>query len=297
MQRVLLTGASGFIGQYLLHALQSPPFNTLYEVIALSAKSIAGCTTVVHNNYQINKEVFHSAGIHQIDIVIHAGAYTPKDRTRMNDNLNNTNIYNTESLLKALPGKVQKFIYLSTLDVYANTSNVITEESEVQPASLYGWSKLYCEKMISFWCEQQHVICQMLRIGHIYGPGEEKYSKLIPIAITKILNNERPEIINEGVEKRSFLNIRDCVQAILASIALESSKNIINIVSGKSYTVKEIIKMILELSGMSLEPIYRETVGTPRNLLFDSAKMEAILHKEMVDIRYGLEEEINGFRK
>ncbi|AEW02980.1 hypothetical protein A4D02_03025 [Niastella koreensis] len=296
MQRILLTGASGFIGKYLLKALQSPSYNNLYEVIALASEPVDGCTTVLRKNFQIHKEDFRSLGIHQIDIVIHAGAYTPKDKMGMNDLANNNNVYSTDSLLNALPGKVKQFIYLSTLDVYANADGIISEDSQVLPASLYGMSKLYCEFMIDSWCKQQSVKYQVLRIGHIYGPGEERYKKLIPVTISKVLNKERPEILNDGIEKRSFLNIHDCIQAILASLVLEDSGNVINIVSGKSYTVKEIISMILEISGKGIEPVYKTITATPRHLVFDSTKMESLLHREAVDFRLGLEEEIKGFR-
>ena len=59
-------------------------------------------------------------------------------------------------------------------------SKVICEETNTIPKSLYGWSKLYCEKMVEQYGELNGIDTQVLRVGHVYGTGEEGYKKIIP---------------------------------------------------------------------------------------------------------------------
>lgn len=295
MQTLLLTGASGFIGRHLLKALKQEPFCQLYDIVALSSQSIVGCNTVLHNNYQFSENYFQQQGIEAIDVVIHAGAFTPKNKNEFDSFENNSNITGTLNLLNALPSKPSKFIYLSTLDVYETTNDILNESSSVQPQTLYGWSKLYSEKCLTAWAIQNNICLQLLRIGHIYGVGEAKYQKLIPVTIQKVLKKESPEIINQGEEKRSFLHISDCVAAIVNSLSLAKTEGVINIVSSISYTVSEIVHMIIELSEKEVLPVYIHKDIATRNLLFDSKRMQKLLHRETVPIRVGLQEEINSY--
>ena len=88
----------------------------------------------------------------------------------------NSNITSTAKLLKSNLPMIKNFIFFSTIDVYGY-DNPITEETKPFPTSLYGHSKLYCEQMVSAWAAQKKVCHQILRIGHVYGEGEEKYTK------------------------------------------------------------------------------------------------------------------------
>ena len=291
MKTILVTGGTGFIGCHLLRYLKTL---SQYEVIVLSSKQIQGLKTILHQNYTFDRSVFGKNGINKIDVVIHVGAFTPKTTSEANNiSLSNSNIFNTQHLLYSLP-PVNKFIFLSTLDVYKQ-ENVITEQSATEPVSLYGWSKLYCERMIEHWGKEHNVLTQILRIGHIYGCGEEKYQKIIPVTIRRCLTNENPVIFSDGQEKRAFLHVSDCVKAIMKSIDLIENVGVINIVSEESLSVYETVSIIKDAINEKLTIEIKHSTGSARSLVFDASKMKKYLHTPEVLFKNGIKEEIEQF--
>jgi len=291
MITILLTGGSGFIGSRLLKYLESL---SQYEIIALSSIPIPGVKTILHENYTFDKSAFFVNKINKIDAVIHAGAFIPKTAKDANNIIfSGSNIFNTRHLLNNLP-PVNKFIFISTVDVY-KPENVITEQSITEPASLYGWSKLYCEQMINRWGKENNVSAQILRVGHIYGPGEEKYQKLIPVTIRKCLADENPVIFSDGQEKRAYLHVSDCMKAIVKSIDLPENIGVINIASGESLSVYEIVSIIKNAINEKLTIEVKHNSVNVRSLTFDATKMNKYLHTPEVSFKNGIKEEIEQF--
>lgn len=286
---ILVTGTSGFIGSYLLDALIEKYGSN--NIIALTSKPTEKCNFILHNNYQFDKEIFVKSGFDAIETIIHAGAFTPKKSSESNNiEGSNSNIYATTKLIESNLPKLKKFIFLSTLDVYSY-DNPITELSPVNPVSLYGQSKLYCEKMLSSWSQQNNTAVLTLRIGHVYGPGEEKYQKLIPLVMKQIINNLSIKIYGSGTDVRTFIYITDVINSILKSIELESSNETINIVGNEQISINDLIIKIIEISGKNVIVERIESDSEPRNLIFDNAKLKKLLHNPIVSLAEGLRKE------
>jgi nucleoside-diphosphate-sugar epimerase len=290
---ILITGASGFIGKALLKfAVDKYGKN---RVIAFTSKPIDICGYILHSDFQFNSTVFEGFSI---DYVIHAGAFTPKNSAEANDLVkSNSNVFNTANLLGALPKTIKKIIFLSTLDVYDLKVSLVDENSPINPVSLYGDSKYYCEKMVEKWCKAAQIQYSILRIGHIYGEGEEAYQKLIPQTIQKVLTNQMPQLMGEGNEMRSFLHINDCCRLILKALEITIENNLVVIATDKAYSVKNIIEKIISLAQSPLEIEYCPSQFTPRSLRFDISKMVKFLGAPIVDLDTGLLNEINYFKK
>lgn len=283
---ILLTGATGFIGNQVLEGLIKKLGSE--HVVVLTSKPTAKCKFVIHNDYRFAKEFFANAGLLNIKTIIHAGAFTPKSAQESNDiDQSNSNIWNTTTLLAAVLPNLKKIIFLSTIDVYG-FDDPITEKSPVNPVSLYGFSKLYCEKLISIWAEKKNVQCQILRIGHVYGPGEEKYQKLIPMVMKQILNNDPVKLIGAGTELRTFIYISDVVQSVLKSIELQSKNDTINVVGEEPISIKNLIDEIIKISGKNAIIHSIASEHEPRNLIFDNTKLKNQLHTPTVSLVEGL---------
>ena len=232
--KILITGVSGFIGSRLLKAVCAR--YGVKNVLALSSKVQSTCDYVLYNtDYAVATDDIDKLA--QIELVIHADAFTPKNRFDANEVKGcNSNIQFINDLLKLPFPALKKIIYLSTLDVYGE-AELISETSELGPASLYGLSKLYCEKMLSSYCDGNNLQCQVLRIGHVYGPGEEKYEKFLPNSIKRIIKEEPIELWGDGSELRSFIYINDVIDACLAAIDLSETVGVINVVGGDRKSV------------------------------------------------------------
>lgn len=291
---ILLTGASGFIGKDLLESLIEKYGGE--NILALTTNPLKECNFLLHNNYSFNNDIFLKNNYGNIHTLIHAGAFTPKNSNQINlVDASQSNIVNTHKLLQSTLPNLNKIIYLSTIDVYDNTEN-LSENSLEKPSSLYGFSKLYCEKMIENWGLQNNIDIQILRIGHVYGPGEDLYQKVIPNIINKVLNDEPIQIWGKGNEIRSFIFVKDVVKAILKSVDLESNIGIVNLVSNNSITIEEIVNKIVGISqkDIKIEYLHQNYIG--RNYLFDNNKMIKWLLEKETNLEIGLKEEYDYFK-
>ena len=161
---------------------------------------------------------------------------------------------------------------------------------------MYGNSKLYCEKLIQSWGIQNKKNVQILRVGHVYGAGEEAYVKIIPVAIKNVLAKKNIEIWGTGEELRSFIYIKDVVKAIVNAITLKDEVGVINIVGGHSISINEIVNKIIELSSSKTEVIKINSDKPGRNLVFDTTKMNKYLLQDETPMEIGLLEEFNYFK-
>lgn len=283
--KILLTGASGFIGGKLLAALIKKYGSN--AVVALTSKKITGVNCLVYKSFSdfgLDDDYFN-----EITHVIHAGAFTPKDTNQANDiEYSFSNINYTRLLLSYGFKKIIKIINLSTLDVYAQTEEKLSERSRVEPISLYGSSKFYCEEMVKAFSAQRSISYMNLRIGHVYGPGEEKYKKVLPIAIKNIIENNPVELWGDGSDLRSFIFIEDVVESILNSLEVPEENLDINVVSGNSVSIYDLLHKIIEVSGKQVQLHKRSSNHKKRDLVFDNSLLLKILLKEETDLIQGL---------
>jgi len=287
---ILLTGVSGFIGKHLLKKLVSVFGKD--SILAFTSAPIEETPYLLHNDYNFETDYFIKSGYGtQIDTIIHAGAFTPKSSKEANDVAKCTsNIITADKLLQANLPNLKKIIYLSTLDVYG-PAETISESSQVEPASLYGESKLYVEKMITAWANANEKLHQILRVGHVYGPGEESYQKIIPVTIQKILQEQPLQIWGTGKEIRSFIYIKDVVDAIINASKLDMDAGVINLVSSQKVTIAELVNKLVALSGKNIVPEVMPSATRGKDFIFDNSRMRALLISNETVLDEGLLEE------
>lgn len=286
---ILFTGASGFIGKHLHRALVGQ--YGADNILALTSGPVRGANYLLHNNYQFRPDYFvENNYADSIRTIIHAGAYMPKNASDANDYLKcNQNVYSTEKLLSADLPNLQKVIYLSTVDVYGK-AEVISESAPVDPVSLYGYSKLYGEKMISAWADEKQKKKQILRVGHVYGPGDESFQKLIPVVIKNLINNRPIQIWGDGKEIRSFIFIRDVIEVILNAINLDQDIGTVNLVSSSPINTTELVTKLFRISSrqVPVEQVPASVAG--RDLVFNNSKLKKYLLQFETTLDEGLAE-------
>lgn len=288
MINLLLTGVNGFIGGNIIKYIDEQGLNK-YRIILLSSSPVEGYITILHKGYTFTKQDFCKYKIEKIDVVLHMGAFAPKSALEANNiKKSNENIVNTKHILDNLPNIPTKFIFLSAIDIYGKTDIVVNEETTPNPLTMYGWSKLYNEKMLENWAVQHGVCLQILRIGHIYGCGEQAYKKLIPVTIQKLKKGERPQIIGDGNVKRSFLHVNDVCRFIMKAILLDKYYGVINLCSFRAYKIKEIIDILIESSQKNIDIDFIQSKDKEFNSIYDVSKMNRLLGFEKINIRDGL---------
>jgi UDP-glucose 4-epimerase len=286
---VIVTGASGFIGARLLEKARIAYGE---NVTAFSSLHFEGSHIVYRDESDFGLTRADLILVDEAEILIHAGAFIPKSIAWANHVAGcNGNITFTQKLLNLPWRRLKKIIFLSTVDVYAHATGPVSEASLTIPVSLYGLSKLYCEQMITLYAKEKGISGQVLRIGHVYGPGEEKYAKVIPQAIQNIIDDKNVELWGEGRELRSFIYIDDVVAAIINAVDSQEELGVVNVVGGNAIAIRDLLETLIEIGGRKTDITRREFLGSPRDLVFDNAKFKRHLLCEETDFSTGLRKE------
>ncbi|MFC1516557.1 NAD-dependent epimerase/dehydratase family protein [Thermodesulfobacteriota bacterium] len=240
--------------------------------------------------------------VKRIDFVFHFGGYTPKRSSLANniDKIFKSNLTGTRCLLESLPQPIKKIVYSSSVDVYSPLiqERTINELSPTGGSTLHGASKLFCEDLIRCFAVSHSVSYAVLRFGHTYGPGEEKYEKFIPQAIQKLLRKETPIIFGDGSTLRDFLYVEDVVKASMRA-ALNPSEKLgpVNIVRGNSVPIQNVLEILIDLTKYKGPVQYLNDRESGHSLQFDNSQMKKLLGEhEFVSLEEGLRREVEYFR-
>ena len=243
--RVIITGATGFIGTNLVEYLRS---NFTYELICLSRKT----SDQYYTDYSIDslKKIFDEG-----DVIVHLAASRGNEDT-FSPYLENI-IITDNVIAAAKEKKVQKIIYTSSISVYSNQELIPwTENLCIEPKNYYGLSKAVSEKVIKIGLEQTKIHFYNLRLAHVFG-ANEKNNYMINLSI-----------YNHNENRREMVYIKDVVRAIsncISDTTLASSGITLNIGSGEALTNYEIACKISKVFNTKEPIIESVSVDTRKN--------------------------------
>jgi UDP-glucose 4-epimerase len=273
---ILITGAMGFIGSNFLRLARKEEFFINDRVILLTSRVIDNYECVLHADYSFTKDDFIKQGIDRIDIVFHLGAATPRTRAEYEWKYAGkfiSNVYNTIHLLENLPNIPKKIIFVSSVSIYKDMGEIINENSPLPDENAYSLSKFICEKYLESKAKENGFILQILRLGQIYGPGEEVYSKIVSGFMKQMINNQEINIFGDGTDVRSMLFVDDCCRCIYQSMFFEEYIMPVNIASSQMITIKDLINLINSFCSSKLSVSY----GIDKHMInnvYDNSKMK-----------------------
>jgi UDP-glucose 4-epimerase len=297
---VLVTGSTGFIGHHLRNRLLKDERIRLVCVgSSLSANQTDHEISVQASLGSLTSTSWKNFGIKQFDVVFHLAAFTPKDSGNANafEPIVENNIQGSVALLKSFECEPKRFVFASTLDVYAPCTQAITEDSLVAPTGLYGLSKVFCERMIHVDAKNRGYDYCVLRFGHIFGPGEDAYRKLIPTFIRNAIRGEPLIIGCDGTTKRDFLYVDDAVRAtISAGFSHSNWDGPTNIVRGSSVTLKEVAETIKRASHSDGDIVLKND-QKGHSMQFRNDRMVSRLGQfDFTTFESGIEQEVAWFK-
>ena len=304
-KKILITGPEGFIGAHLTNRLRHHLTSRLTLLTRRShPKGEDGITWMASDLGQLTPDIWREYGVEEIDILFHLGAFTPKDCNSHNEieKVYQDNLFGTWALLRSLPAVPKRIVFASTLDVYDKLAAgaIIDETFSVNPASLYGASKFFCEQLVKFYAHKNSCEFAILRYGHIFGPGEQAYGKLIPATIRKLLNGEPPVLFDSGSAQRDFLYVDDAVEATLRAAASDARElGPINVVRGASVSIRSVIEMLILITGFSGKIRFLESENNKEHSIrFDNKRMlQSLGVWDFVPLNEGLRREVEYFKE
>jgi nucleoside-diphosphate-sugar epimerase len=120
-------------------------------------------------------------------------------------------------------------------------------------------SKILAESVCKFYSDNFDVKVNIIRPFNIYGPGQSDRF-LIPEIILQTLSKAEEIKVQDLSPKRDFVYIDDLIDAIILSLNTEGNYNILNIGSGESYSVKEIIDLIQKIANTNKPVISNDNI-------------------------------------
>lgn len=130
------------------------------------------------------------------------------------------------------------------------------EDSTLSPSSIYAITKLNQEQMVICICRSLGIPAVALRFQNVFGPGQSlknPYTGILSIFSTAILNEERINIFEDGLESRDFVYIDDATEATVRTLESEfSSYDAFNVGSGVAITVMQVAKALYKHYGKSI---------------------------------------------
>lgn len=297
MDKILVTGAVGQIGRFLIRKLIERD-----EVFAgLDVRKPTNLPDFEMFCFQLNdREKFSElrTKLEDFNILIHLASKIDIDPDVFKSGVSSTdlNISGTLNLLEFLPN-LQHVCYTSTYMVYGIPKETpITENHPTEPTTVYGASKLATEKFLQIYSAQKRVSVSILRLMGVYDL-EKPYEQAIPSFVKLISNNKNPVIFGDGKIRRNHVHIDDVIESIFKSLEVRKS-GVFNIGGSDSPSNLELVNLINSILRKNIKPIFRKTKEKQYNFITDIAKAKnALGFTPKVSIEAGIARIINRFQK
>jgi dTDP-L-rhamnose 4-epimerase len=185
----------------------------------------------------------------------------------------------------------------------AVTKSVPTpENAPIGGETVYGLTKVDQEKLVLLWGKQSGIPTVALRYSCTYGPRQSMfnpYTGVIAIFCTRLLNNLRPVLYEDGEQTRDFSFVEDIARANL--LAAETDKLdgfAVNVGSGRGVPIREIAETISAALKIDIAPVARGEFrpGEMRHLTSDTARIRAAGYKPHVDLAEGIQRYIDWIK-
>lgn len=283
----LITGATGFIGRYLVELLTSNNWN----IICLSrdeyvspSKNVQFLQADISKEDELNKI---APRIKDVDCLYHLAAYIPDKKSDRSDTreiqkMINCNITATLNLLNlSLKRRIKKFIYASSMAVIGRPCVFPVDENHIlKPDSFYALSKLCAECL----CEEYRISKKnsttSLRISAPYGSGSNTYT-VLPIFLNNALNSKNLILYGRGTRRQDLVHVEDVVSAFLSAYKSPNC-GVFNIASGSSISMEELAELIIGLVPGTKSKIEFADEDDPQ----ENYRMDISIKKARVELNY-----------
>ncbi|TVP09805.1 UDP-glucose 4-epimerase family protein [Shewanella sp. MSW] len=249
MEKILITGYSGFVGRHLLNTLSSP-----YRINLLGRSNVSECYD--HLNANIDSKSDYSSILEQVGVVVHVAARVHVMNDISLDPLREFREVNTAGTMnlarQAVKAGVKRFIFVSSIKVNGESTEIgkpFTENDYRCPQDFYGQSKAEAELQLLELAKQTGLEVVIIRPTLVYGPGVKAnfasllhlVSKGLPLPFGSVKDN-----------KRSLVSVHNLVDLIVTCIDHPKAANQVFLVSDDhDISTAEMVKHMSQALGKS----------------------------------------------
>ena len=307
--RYLVTGGAGFIGSHIAQTLRAHEervrvFDNLSTGNTTNVNVLGADVDFINGDLR-DMSVVRAAMV-DVDVVFHeaAAASVPASIADPVTTLN-INVVGTQNVLVAARDSgVRRVVFASSCALYGEHPELPTgEDQRPDPLSPYAAHKLTGEMLCRVFTQAYGLETVVLRYFNVYGPRQSptsEYAAAIPKLTEALMRGARPIVFGDGEQTRDFVYISDVVQAnLLASEAAAAVGQTMNIGSGASISINEMLRVAADLLHAPLNPDYRDPrPGDVRHSRADISRAMSLLdYSPRVDFREGLAKTIAAMKK
>jgi dTDP-glucose 4,6-dehydratase len=315
-QRVVITGAAGFIGSHLAETL----LDRGYSVIGIDNLLTGDTANISHLANRdlsrgsesrgdflfIKHDVTNYIYIDgPVDFVLHwASPASPIDYLELPIPTLKVGALGTHKALGLAKAKGAKFVLASTSEVYGDPLEHPQKETywgnvnPVGPRGVYDEAKRFAEAMTMAYHRYHRLDTKIVRIFNTYGPRMRvNDGRAVPAFMSQALRNEDVTVFGDGSQTRSFTYISDLVDGIIR-LMLSDVNDPVNIGNPREMTIKEIAETIIRMTGSKSRLVYKPLpTDDPKQRRPDITRARTLLGWEpKVQLEEGLVKTIEYFR-
>jgi UDP-glucose 4-epimerase len=307
--RVLITGGAGFIGSHLTAAF----LDDGADVVVLDDLSTGSETNLIGMSPELivgdiaDLQVVERA-VAGCDLVVHLAALVSAPYSLEDPLLTfKSNVTGTFNLLEAARlARVLRFVYASSSAVYGNLPGLPKMEGDtLAPITPYAATKQVSEVMAGTYAAAYGLETVGLRFMNVFGPRQDPsspYSGVLSIFCQATIAGEGCTIYGDGEQTRDFVYVGDVVRAITLAAGVPAQQlpdgAVFNVGRGEQTSLNQIVDMLEELSGQSLEITYAaERTGDIKHSVADiGLARDALGFQPQTPLFDGLQATLDWFR-
>lgn len=231
-KRILITGASGFLGQHVTEMCAA------YECFLLlkSANQTIPCSN--HRCFFSVDELIHA--VPEMDVVIHLAAHIPYGS--MNEPsmaMNESNVHLTRTLAQYYPRA--RWVFASSVSVYGTTFNgIVTSQTPANPETCYAQTKYNAEQIVA-----RLTNAAIIRFSSIIGPAMKPVS-MIPMWIKEARTKRRITVWGRGSREQNYIDVRDAARLVYILI-MNDWQGVILGISPRMYSNFEVATLLSKI--------------------------------------------------
>ncbi len=308
MALYLITGGAGFIGSHLTEELVRRG-DSVRVLDNLSNGRLDNLLPVFDDIEFHNADVRDLEAIQPyfagVDSVIHLAAIASVQRSMQDpEETTRVNLNGALNVLSAARANgVRRVVMASTAAAYGNDPHQPHAETHPpQPLSPYAITKVATEYYGQIFNRHYGIEVVSLRYFNLFGPRqdpESAYTGVLSIFISHYLRGAAPVIYGDGLQSRDFTYVANAVDATLRSCTAPFVPGfVINVGTGKSSTLHDVIQALNRMFGVQMKPRYASArLGDVRHSCADITRARGLLRYEpLVSFEDGLKETVNWFR-
>ena len=300
--KCLLTGGAGFIGSNLADELSKKYKITIVDNLSTGFKEnlpkkknikFIKCDLLEKKKlikiFKGHNIIFHLAA----NADIRFGLEHPKKDLEQNAIV-------TFNVLEAMRfNKIKKIVFTSTAPVYGMNKIFPTPENAnmTYQNSLYGASKLYCEGLISSYCEGYNFQSWIFRFVSILGP-RYSHGHVFDFVTNLLKNPNKIKILGDGKQRKSYLHVFDVISAIKIALKKSDQKvNIFNLGHNNYINIDKSVSIIETLMNLKPKRFYTGGksgwIGDLPFVFLDNKRIKSLGWKPKITIKQGIKDTAN----